>query len=185
MVGFERERALRNIALAWLPFADVESVVLSSSEGSWQVALRADVSVKKYAQPEGKGDQATWVLPGLEPLHTVFPRPWVTTLSASYAGQGARQEALAISRAVQYHAHRRIELPKSASVLRQPTPLEVRTPSLAASRKIKVEGSALDEEFLLTVTTGTVAADKYAAFVGDAQRIDAAFLASTRVKPGK
>src|SRR5258708_30264797 len=83
VVGFERERALRNIALAWLPFADIESVVLSSSEGSWQVALRADVSVKKYAQPEGKGDQTTWVLSGLQPLHTVFPRPQGTTLAAS------------------------------------------------------------------------------------------------------
>lgn len=184
VVGLERDRALRNIALAWLPFADIERVVLSSSEGSWQVSLRADVSVKRYAQPEGKGDQTTWVLPGLEPLHTVFPRPWVTTLAAAYAGQGGRQEALAISRAVQYHAHRRIELPSGSTVVRAPSPLEVRTPNLTATRRITSQG-AIDEEFMLTVTTGTVPADRYGAFVGDARRIDAAFLASTRIKPAK
>jgi hypothetical protein len=185
VVGFERERALRNIALAWVPFADVEQVALSSSEGSWQVALRAQITVRAYAEPEGKGAATTWVLPGIDSVHTVFPRPWVTTLASAYAGQGARQNALAINRAIQYHAHRRVELPAGTQVLRAPSTLEVRTQNLEASRRVAANASAIDEEFVLNVTTGTIAADRYAAFVGDAQKIDAGFLASTRLKPSK
>src|SRR5690606_33453084 len=63
LVGLERQRALRGIALAWVPFATVEKVELSSSEGSWQVAIRAELEVPGYAQVEGqKAGQRTWVL---------------------------------------------------------------------------------------------------------------------------
>jgi len=43
VVGDERQKALRNVALAWVPFADVDDVKLSSSEGSCAMvgALRA------------------------------------------------------------------------------------------------------------------------------------------------
>ena len=43
LVGFERERALFGIALGWVPFATVEKVELSSTEGSWQIAIRAEL----------------------------------------------------------------------------------------------------------------------------------------------
>lgn len=185
VVGFERERALRSIALAWVPFADVDRVALSSSEGSWQVALRAGLTVRAYAAPDGKGPSATWVLPGMDPVHTVFPRPWNSTLASTYAGQGARQNAFSINRAIQYHVHRRVVLPAGTQVVRAPAALEVRTHNLEASRRVTTSTEAIDEEFALSVATGTIAADRYAAFVGDAQRIDAGFLASTRLKPSK
>jgi hypothetical protein len=183
VVGFERQRALRNIALGWVPFADVDDVVLSSSEGSWQVSIRAELSVPAYGQPEGTGAQASWVLPGLDPLHTVFPRPYVATLASTYASQGARESALAVSRAVQYHVHRRVDLPPGAAVVRPAGVLGVKGARLEGSRKVVVQGNAVEDDFVLAVTTGTVAADRYEAFVADARAIDAGFLASTRVKP--
>lgn len=182
IVGVERDKALRGIALGWVPFANVDSVALSSTEGSWQIAVRAEISVPGYAQPEGQKSR-TWVLPGIDPVHNVYPRAQVGTLGATYASQGARENALAISRAVQYHVHRRVELPKGASVLRSPGPIDVRSSNLEATRKITVDGTAIDEEFSLLVTTGTIAADKYGAFVADAHKVDDGFLASTRVKP--
>ena len=101
---------LRNVVLGWLPWADVEDVSLSSNEGSWEVALRATIAIHGYGRPEGK-DGKTWVLPGLEPVHLVFPNNFVGTLGATYASRGARESALAIATTMQYHVHRRVELP--------------------------------------------------------------------------
>jgi hypothetical protein len=190
-----------------VPFADVDEVVLSSTEESWQVALRAKITVPGYAQPEGPVQVAhpgsprdtgtsganastttatarTWFLPGLDPIHAVYPRPTVATLGSTFASQGARTDALAVSHAIQYHVHRRIELPAGASVARAPGGFEVKGNVLAAKRKIAVAPNAVEDEFSLSVTTGTVGADAYKAFAADAHAIDDGFLASTRVKPG-
>ncbi|MBX3186648.1 MAG: hypothetical protein KF819_06520 [Labilithrix sp.] len=184
LVGNERQRALRGIALAWVPFATVEKVELSSTEGSWQVAIRAELSVPAYAQVEGtKPGSRTWILPGIDPVHYVFPRPYVTTLSASYAGQTTRENALAINHASQYHVRRRVELPAKAQIARLPGPFEGKGPLLSASRKISVSGQTIEEDFVLEVTTGTIPKDRYEAFVNEAHRTDDAFRASTRVKP--
>jgi len=184
LVGNERQRALRGIALAWVPFATVEKVELSSTEGSWQVAIRAELSAPAYAQVEGnKPGTRTWVLPGLDPVHYVFPRPYVTTLSATYAAQGSRESALAISHASQYHVRRRVDLPPKAQIARLPGPFEGKGPLLAAQRKISVAGQSIEEDFTLEVTTGTVPRERYDAFVSEIHRTDDAFRASTRIKP--
>lgn len=184
IVGLERQRALRGIALAWVPSATVEKVELSSSEGSWQIAIRAELSCPAYAQVEGRKQGArTWSLPGLDPLHYVFPRPFVTTLSSTYAASGARDSALAINRATQYHARRRVELPKGATVARVPGPFAAKGPLLAARRQIAVSGNTIEDDFVLDVTTGTVPRESYDAFVAEARRTDDAFRASTRVAP--
>ncbi len=100
LVGFAREKALFGIALGWVPFANVDKVALSSSEGSWQIALRAEVSVPGYAQPteQSKTKEKAWLLPGLEPIHYVYPRSSVSTVAATYAGQSARESALDLAR---------------------------------------------------------------------------------------
>lgn len=184
LVGLERQRALRGIALGWVPFATIEKVDLSSTEGSWQVAMRAELSAPAYAQVEGsKPGSRTWVLPGMDPIHYVFPRPFVTTLSSTYASHGARESALAINRATQYHVRRRVDLPAKAQIARLPGPFDGKGPLLGATRKINVTGNSIEEDFLLEVTTGTVPRDKYDAFVMEAHRTDDAFQASTRVKP--
>ena len=54
---------------------------------------------------------------------------------------------------------------------------------LSAPRKIAVAPNAVEDDFTLTVSTGTVKPDAYGAFASDAHRIDDGFLASTRVKP--
>jgi hypothetical protein len=177
VVGAERQRALREVVLAWLPWANVDDVQLASSDGSWQVSLRASVSVSGYAQAEGK----TWFLPGMDPLHWVWPRARVSNLAATYATRADRQSALAVSSAVQYHVHRRVELPQGAVVARVPGPLDVKAKLVEASRTLTVDKSALDENFVLGVSTGTVPASDYEGFVGAARRTDDGFLASTRV----
>jgi hypothetical protein len=178
IVGADRQRALRDVVLAWLPWANVDEVQLSSSEGSWQVSMRAEVSVNGYAQLEAA---KTWLLPGLDTLHWSWPRARVSSLGSTFATRGGRESALALSTAVQYHVHRRIELPKGAAVARMPGPLDVKTKLVEASRQVSVNGSSLEDDFVLGVTTGTVAATDYDAFASVAHAADDGFLATTRV----
>jgi hypothetical protein len=178
IVGAERQRALRDVVLAWLPWANVDDVQLASSEGSWQVSMRADVSVSGYAQREGA---KTWLLPGLDTLHWSSPRARVSSLGSTFATRGGRESALALSTAVQYHVHRRIDLPKGATVARMPGPLDVKARLVEASRQVTVNGGSLEDDFVLGVATGTIAATDYDAFVSVAHAADDGFLATTRV----
>jgi hypothetical protein len=180
VVGAERQRALRDVVLAWLPWANVDDVQLASSEGSWQVGLRAEVSVSGYAQLEsGK----TWLLPGLDAMHWSWPHARVSTLGATFATRAGRESALALSTAVQYHVHRRIELPPGASVKRMPGPIEIRVKLIEASRTVGVvaSGQVLEDDFVLGVATGMIPAKDYDAFVATTRAADDGFLASTRV----
>jgi hypothetical protein len=178
IVGAERQRALRDVVLAWLPWANVDDVSLASTEGSWQVSLRAEVSVSGYAQLEGA---KTWLLPGLDTLHWTSPHARVSSLAATFATRAGRESALALSTAVQYHVHRRVDLPRGATVARLPGPLELKTNFVEASRKMNVMPDAIEEDFALGVATGTVPPDDYDAFVKAAHAVDDGFLASTRV----
>ncbi len=180
VVGAERQRALRDVVLAWLPWANVDEVQLDSREGSWQVSLRADVSVSGYAQlEEGK----VWSLPGLDTLHLSWPHSRVSTLGATFATRAGRESALALNTAVQYHVHRRVELPKGASVTRLPGPIDLRAKLVEAARSIGVDksGEVIEDDFVLGVATGTVPAREYDPFVAITRQADDAFLASTRV----
>jgi hypothetical protein len=184
LVGLERQRALRGIALGWLPASTVESVELSSSEESGHLAIRAEVSIPGYAKPEGRTPtERAWRLPGLEPMHHVFPRPFATTLSATYARQAERESSLAVSMASQYHVRRRVELPGGTNITTLPMPFDAVVPLVRASRKLSVTGTVVDDDFTLEVTTGTVARDGYEAFVTALRRTDDAFRASIRVHP--
>lgn len=178
IVGAERQRALRDVVLAWLPWANVDKVDLASSEGSWQVSLRADVSVGGYAQVEGG---KTWLLPGLDALHWSWPRARVASLAATLAAKAGRESALAVNSAIQYHLHRRVELPQGAGIARMPGPLDVKTKLVEATRRIAVDGSALEDDFTLGVATGTVPPADYGAFVATTHAADDGFLTATRV----
>jgi hypothetical protein len=180
VVGSERTATLRNVVLGWLPWADVDEVTVSSTEGSWEVALRATIAVHGFGRPEGK-DGKSWTLPGLEPVHFVFPHHAVGTLGASYASRGARQNALSIESPLQYHFHRRLELPPGATVSRSPTAVDVTDPNISAHRRVDLQGSVLSEDFSLSLPTGTVSALRYQAFVEKVQAIDDGFMAGARV----
>jgi hypothetical protein len=119
----------------------------------------------------------------MDPVHYVFPRPFVTSLSSTYASQAARESALAINHATQYHVRRRVELPAKAHIARLPGPFDGNGPLMTASRQIAVDGATVEENFTLDLATGTVPRDKYDAFVTAARHTDDAFRASTRVKP--
>ena len=81
------------------------------------------------------------------------------------------------------HPRRRVELPNGAEVARLPGPFDGKGPLFAASRKLSVNRNQIEEDYALEITTGTVARDKYDAFVAEAHRTDDAFRASTRIKP--
>ncbi len=180
IVGADRQRALRDVVLAWLPWANVDDVELASTEGSWQVSLRAAVSVNGYAQAEG---DKTWLLPGLDALHWAWPRARVSSLSATFASRAGRESALAVSSAVQYHVHRRVDLPPDTVVSRVPGPLDVKSKLLEASRAMTVADGVVEDDFVLGVATGTVSASDYESFVQAAHAADDGFLASTRLRP--
>jgi hypothetical protein len=179
IVGAERQRALRGVVLAWLPWANVDDVHLASSEGSWQIRLRADVTVGGYAQAQG---DKTWLLPGIDTLHTAWPHARVSSLAAAFASRAGRQSALALNSAVQYHVHRRVQLPEGAVVGRVPGPLEVHAKLIEASRTVTVNHAAIEDDFVLGVTTGTVSAVDYSEFARVAHQADDAFLAAARVE---
>jgi hypothetical protein len=145
------------------------------------VALRATIAVHGFGRPEGR-DGKTWVLAGLEPVHVVYPNPGVGTLGASYASRAARQNALSIESALQYHFHRRIELPPGATVTRAPAELDVTDPNVSARRHLVHKGQVVEEDFALNLPTGTVAASRYKAFLEKVQAIDDGFMAGTRLK---
>ncbi|MFO0660982.1 MAG: hypothetical protein U0165_14295 [Polyangiaceae bacterium] len=177
VVGADRREMLRAVVLGWMPWATVDDVSLSSSEGSWQIQLRAEISVPSFAQREGK----SWVLPGVEPLHAFFPRPAVSTIAARLTTQAARDSALAIDNAFQYRIRRHIELPQGATIT-QPPSVNVKHERLEASRKATVNGNVMDEELTLSISTGTVSVEAYRPFAAEVQKVDDAFLGTTRVK---
>jgi hypothetical protein len=180
-VGSERREMLRSVVLGWLPWADVEDMNVSSTEGSWEIALRATIAVHGMGRPEGK-DGKTWVLAGLEPVHFVYPRAAVGMLGATYASRGARENALSIESPLQYHVRRRIELPPGAKVARAPANVEVTDANVTAHRTQTLKGQALEEDFSLSLPTGTVPASRYQAFVGKVFAIDDGFMAGTRIR---
>jgi hypothetical protein len=177
VVGTDRDDMLRGVVLGWVPWANVDEVALSSTEGSWQVSLRASISIPGYAQAEG----SSWVLPGFEPLHAGFPRPFVGTLGSTFASQGARENALAIESAFQYHVHRRVELGPSLKLIGALPAVEVKDDNLEALRRGKIDDGVLDEDFALSIATGTLDAAHYEGFADKAHRVDDGFQAATRV----
>jgi len=180
VVGTSRREMLRDVVLGWVPWADVEEVVVSSGQGSWEVALRAKIAIHGFARPEGKGGRI-WTLPGVEPVHLSFPRGFAGTLGATYASRGARQSALSIETSLQYHVRRRIELPAGMAVSRPPGPVNVDAPQLQAARKGDY-GAVIEEDFRLSLPTGTVSAEEYQGFVDRVQAIDSGFMAGIRVE---
>ncbi|HRI63627.1 MAG TPA: hypothetical protein PK156_05300 [Polyangium sp.] len=178
-VGSDRREMLRDVVLKWVPWADVEDVSLTSSEGSFEFIVQAKVGGFAFSQPETK-DGKTLVVPGFEPVH--LARGYASTLAAMYASQAGRESALSIERPIQYRVRRRIELPKSAIVTRPAAPLDLKGNDLHATRVVKYEGGAIEEEFILDLPTGTIAAEEYESFVQRVRSVDDAFLAGTRVR---
>lgn len=177
VVGTDRSELLRGVVLGWIPWANVDEVGLASSEGSWQVSLRATVTIPGYAQLEG----SAWVIPGLEPLHAGFPRPYVSTLGATFASRGARESALAIDDAFQYQFRRRLELDPALTVAGVLPNVDVKDENLEALRQGKLDKGVLDEQFILSVPTGTLDVPRYREFAEKAHRVDDAFQAAIRV----
>ncbi len=179
IVGSDRQEMLRNVVLTWVPWADVEDVELGSSEGSWEVSVRAKIAIFGFSQPESR-DGKTWLLPGLEPVH--LARGFSSTLASFYASRSGRESALSIERPLQYRVRRRIELPAGVAIARAPSSVRVAYAGLAATRAGTYQAGVVEEEFLLDLPTGTVAATDYERFVERVRAVDDGFMAGTRVR---
>ncbi|MBI4703875.1 MAG: hypothetical protein HY744_22420 [Deltaproteobacteria bacterium] len=181
-VGSERQQLLRNVVLGWLPWADVREVALSSDEGSWQVGLRAEIDALGYGRAEGR-DGTLWLLPGIDPVHAVFPAPRATTLGTRYLAQAERTAALAIDAPLLFHVHRRIELPPAVAVIHPAEALKIETAELEAVRAVTQSGGLLEDDFRLSLPAGTVDLDRLEGFARDVRRVDDGFRYGTRVGP--
>jgi hypothetical protein len=120
--------------------------------------------------------------PGIDPLHVVFPEPVSRGLTATFARQATRDSALAISDAFRFHLHRRIELPKGATVARAPGPFDAETALLRGRRSFAASADAIEDDFSLDLLTGTIAAEQYGNFKATARAVDEAFAGSVCLK---
>jgi hypothetical protein len=178
IVGSDRVEMLRSVVLGWVPWADVDDVRLTSGEGSWEVSIDADIAIHGFGSPDGR-DGHSFVLNGFEPVHGAGRG---STLGQSYATRGARQSALSIDSPIQYKLKRRIELAPGMTIEKPPAKVDVKDPNVVASRTTRIAGSVIEEEFALSLPTGTVDAGHYRTFVEDVGAIDAGFLAGIHVK---
>lgn len=179
VVGFEREKALRTVVLGWLPAATVDEVALSSREGSGELAIRAEVHVQGYASRDER--RGTLVVPGLDAIHVVYPRPYSGNLSSVLLSQGARESDLSITRTYQYHVHRTLELPRPSVIQRLPGAFATKAGPLSSKREVAVSGNIVTEDFTLDLGTGNVVREDLGKFTAEVRRTDEGFLASTRL----
>jgi hypothetical protein len=105
----------------------------------------------------------------------------VGTLGSTFASQGARESALAINNAFQYHVHRRLELDPALKPMGPLPAVDQRDESVEAFRRGKLENGVLEEDFALSLATGTLDTETYGKFAEKAHRIDDGFQAATRV----
>jgi hypothetical protein len=131
-----------------------------------------------FAQPEG----ALRVLPGIATLHRIQPQASTSTLGATFAAQGGRENALAIETACHYRIKRRIQLPAGWGIVVSPSEIEVKSTHLQAQRKSVVDGNAIEESFSLSIPTGTVGTSEFDDFAKNARSIDDAFLSGIRIR---
>jgi hypothetical protein len=174
--GEERDNALRQYVLAWMPSADVHE--LKASAETWQVLINARIDVPGLLVPEG----SRFSIAGTPPLHSGAR---AGTLGGTYAAQAKRTTALTIRDAVFYGIHRVIRLPQGTAI-RAPLPsLDAKDEgtSLTASRRVKVDGSTIIEDFAFSLPTGVVPATAFDGFTAVARSVDDGFQAVLRVQP--
>lgn len=174
--GDEIDDALRAYVLGWVPGADV--VEVKASAETWQVMITAKIEVPGLLVPDG----ARFSIAGTAPLHGGGR---AMTLGQTYAAQAKRTTALSIRDAIDYTIHRVIRLPAGTSIA---TPLPAvdisdETSSLKATRKVKVDGTTLTEDFTFSLPTGVVEPKKFEAFTANTRLVDDGFLSVIRVTP--
>ena len=181
-VGSHRQELLRNVVLGWLPWADVAKTELRSA-GGFDLWVNAKINVIGFARPESRA-RRSFSLPGLAPIHAVYPRPRASTLSARFASQADRTTALAINQPLLYRFTRNIDLPAGAKVESLPAEFKIDTPNLTASRKTSLQGGRIVDRFDLNVPVGTVPPATYAAFATNVRKTDDAFMHAIRIELG-
>ena len=121
----------------------------------------------------------------MDALHWSWPRARASSLAATFATRAARESALAVSTAVQYHLTRRIEFPPGTEIVQMPGPVDIHSKLLEGARSMKVGPGFVEESFVLGVATGTIETSEYDTFVATAHALDDGFLAATRLRPSR
>jgi hypothetical protein len=182
VVGFEREKALRTMVLAWLPLASVDSVSMSSQAGDDSLAMRADVTIGSFAERTKQGLR----IRGSEPFHSLYPRAYAAPLSAFYGSGGqARSNSLMIYRPLFYKLRRQITLPANTTLREVPTAFAIDTPSVHAHRSIATRGQTIEETFDIDIPSGNVSLADYPAFMQRLSTVDGAFLRTLLIQKDK
>lgn len=178
VVGSAREELLRNVALGFLPYASVEAIALGEAARLGEVKVRAEIAIPSYAEPTAEG----FTLPGMMPLHVVYPYPYAATLGTSFAKLASRESALSIEMAETYRLSRSVELPRGMKLASSLPEAEVRSPLLEARRRGSFDDRLLREELSLSLATGRIPREDYASFLEAARQIDEAFLEGVRIE---
>ncbi len=182
LVGEQRTNLLRSIALGWVPWADVRDVALSSDVGSWQIAISAEIAPSSFAEADDR-KQSSWTLPGIEPFHSVLPRPRSSSLAARYTAQADRASTLAVDAPLYYRVHRTVTLPSGAKLGRPAPALDVTASGsspFSARRSVTEKGRVLDESFEVNLPVHVVDPAEFEAFASRIRQVDEGFAFSTR-----
>ena len=178
IVGAERQRALRDVVLAWLPWANVDDVQLASSEGSWQVSMRAERERERLCAARGRQGLAAAGNRHAALVMAAGARiePRLDVRDAGRARERARpQHRGPVPRAPAHRAAEGRDRGAHAGPARREG--EAGRGFASGDR----EGSSLEDDFVLGVATGTIPTADYDAFVSVAHAADDGFLATTRV----
>ena len=112
-VGVERQSALRDVVLAWLPWANVDAGAARVVRG--KLAGEPARRRERSAATRSSRARKTWLLPGLDTMHGRVPARACRASGPRSRAAAGRESALALNRSVQYHVHRRVELPAGAT----------------------------------------------------------------------
>lgn len=172
--GEDREDALRAYVLAWVPNADV--VEPKASAETYQVLLTAKIEIPSMLTPDG----TKLALAGTPPLHSGAN---ARTMGASYAGQAKRTTALTIKDAIQWAIHRVVRLPAGTAISTPLPAVDVKDKAtgLEATRKVKVDGATVIDDFAFSLPTGVVAPTAFDAFSAIGRQVDDGFMSVVRV----
>jgi len=176
VAGDEIDDALRAYVHGWVPGADITEVKASAE--TWQVMITAKIEIPGLLVPDG----TRFAIGGTAPVHGAGRS---MTLGQTYAAQAKRTTALSIRDAIDYTIHRVIRLPAGTAIATPLPAVDVtdETSSLKATRKVKVDGTTLTEDFTFSLPTGVVEPKKFEAFTANTRLVDDGFLSVIRVTP--
>lgn len=169
----ERRAVLEQAFNRTFPGLEVKSLAVSElGRIEDDVAMRFELEVARYAQPDGAGLRFT-------------PFGAAAGYTAAYAPASSRRHDLVLGDPGETHFTYRYTVPPGWRVAELPDPAEVETPFGAFAVRYRTDGAALVAEGHLTFRTGRVAVNDYPAFRRFTADVDRAFGRKVRIAPAE